>query len=29
LKYKKPMNVYLDSLKINNENYSKSSENVA
>ncbi len=29
LKYKKPMNVYLDSLKINDENYTKSSESVA
>ena len=29
LKYKKPMNVYYDSLKINDENYTKSSENVA
>ena len=29
LKYKKPMNVYFDSLKINEENYTKLSENVA
>jgi putative transposase len=29
LKYKKPMNVYHDSLKINDENYTNSSENVA
>ena len=29
LNYKKPMNVYLESLKINNENYSKFNENVA
>ncbi|MCD6172196.1 MAG: IS3 family transposase [Sulfurimonas sp.] len=29
LKYKKPMNVYYDSLKINEESYTKSSENVA
>jgi len=29
LKYKKPMNVYLESLKINDENYTKSSEIVA
>jgi putative transposase len=29
LKYKKPMNVYLDSLKTNNENYNKSNESVA
>jgi putative transposase len=29
LKYKKPMNVYYDSLKSNDENYTKSSENVA
>jgi putative transposase len=29
LKYKKPMNVYYDSLKINDENYTKTSENVA
>ena len=29
LKYKKPMNVYCDSLKINDENYTKSSEKVA
>jgi len=29
LKYKKPMNVYYDSLKINDENYTNSSENVA
>jgi len=29
LKYKKPMNVYYDSLKINEEGYIKSSENVA
>jgi len=29
LKYKKPMNVYYDSLKINDEKYTKSSENVA
>jgi putative transposase len=29
LKYKKPMNVYHDSLKINNENYLESSESVA
>lgn len=29
LKYKKPMRVYFDSLKINDENYTKSSENVA
>jgi len=29
LEYKKPMNVYFDSLKINDENYTKSSENVA
>jgi len=29
LKYKKPMNVYFDSLKINEENYTKSSESVA
>jgi len=29
LKYKKPMSVYFDSLKINDENYTKSSECVA
>lgn len=29
LKYKKPMNVYHDSLKINNENYIESTESVA
>jgi putative transposase len=29
LKYKKPMNVYYDSLKINEESYTKFSENVA
>ena len=29
LKYKKPMSVYLDSLKINDENYIKTSESVA
>ncbi len=29
LGYKKPMNVYYDSLKINDENYTKSCENVA
>jgi len=29
LKYKKPMNVYYESLKINDENYTESSENVA
>jgi putative transposase len=29
LKYKKPMNVYYDSLKINDENYTKPSEKVA
>ena len=29
LKYKKPMNVYFESLKINDENYTNSSENVA
>jgi len=29
LKYKKPMNVYYDSLKINEKSYTKSSENVA
>ena len=29
LKYKKPMNVYFNSLKINEENYTKSSESVA
>jgi putative transposase len=29
LKYKKPMNVYFESLKINDENYTKSSEIVA
>jgi putative transposase len=29
LKYKKPMNVYFESLKINDENYTKSSEGVA
>ena len=29
LKYKKPMNVYYDSLKINNEKYTKFSESVA
>ena len=29
LKYKKPMNVYYDSLKINEESYTKSSGNVA
>jgi len=29
LDYKKPMNVYYDSLKINNNNYSNSEENVA
>ena len=29
LKYKKPMNVYLESLKINDENYTKSNEDVA
>ena len=29
LNYKKPMDVYLESLKINNENYTKSNEGVA
>ena len=29
LKYKKPMNVYYDSLKINDESYTNSNENVA
>jgi putative transposase len=29
LKYKKPMNVYFESLKINDESYTKNSENVA
>ena len=29
LKYKKPMNVYFDSLKLNNKNYINSSESVA
>jgi len=29
LNYKKPMNVYFDSLKLNDENYTKSSESVA
>jgi len=29
LKYKKPMNVYFESMKINDENYSKLDENVA
>jgi putative transposase len=29
LNYKKPMDVYLESLKINNENYTKSNESVA
>jgi putative transposase len=29
LKYKKPMNVYWDSIKMNDENYSKLDENVA
>ena len=29
LKYKKPMNVYYDSLKINDDSYIKPSENVA
>jgi putative transposase len=29
LKYKKPMNIYFESLKINDENYTSSSENVA
>lgn len=29
LEYKKPMNVYCDSLKINNESFTESSENVA
>ena len=29
LEYKKPMNVYWDSIKINDENYSKLDENVA
>ena len=29
LKYKKPMNVYFESLKMNDENYNKTSENVA
>jgi putative transposase len=29
LKYKKPMNVYYDSLKMNDENYNKTNENVA
>ncbi|MFK5937587.1 MAG: hypothetical protein QM497_04225 [Sulfurimonas sp.] len=29
LKYKKLMNIYFDSLKINDENYTKSSESVA
>jgi putative transposase len=29
LEYKKPMNVYYESLKINNKNYSKLAENVA
>lgn len=29
LKYKKPMNVYYNSLEINNKNYTKSSESVA
>ena len=29
LNYKKPMNVYYESLKINDENYTKSKERVA
>ena len=29
LKYKKPMNVYFESLKINDENYTDSSVNIA
>ena len=29
LAYKKPMNVYYDSMKINEESYTKSSESVA
>ena len=29
LKYKKPMNVYFDSLKINDENYTKTNKRVA
>ena len=29
LKYKKPMNMYFESLKINDENYTNSGENVA
>jgi putative transposase len=29
LDYKKPMNVYWDSIKINDENYSKLDESVA
>ena len=29
LKYKKPMNVYFDRLKINDENYNEYSKNVA
>jgi putative transposase len=29
LDYKKPMNVYWDSMKTNDENYSKLDENVA
>jgi len=29
LNYKKPMNVYWDSIKINDENYTKLDENVA
>ena len=29
LDYKKPMNVYWDSIKINDESYSKLDENVA
>jgi putative transposase len=29
LEYKKPMNVYYDSLKMNDENYSNIGENVA
>ncbi|WP_324171953.1 hypothetical protein [Sulfurimonas sp.] len=29
LKYNKPMNIYYDNLKVNDENYIKFSENVA
>ena len=29
LSYEKPMNVYYESLKVNDENYNKTSENVA